>query len=243
MAKKKATKETCSLDEEMLMWTSYRYCIGRKTYVSSMAGYIAKKYYHLLNDDRLEHSARDIRNCILDSLRWSPFDFNYDGTVPSEERKPLEDLLTFMTTNNIDSEEKVLGVEKVTVYRDSYARNEPNRYRVTNKCPEVQRHVYQNDIDVLRPWMNLASCFDKKNHQLLHVKFDGKEEDIIAFESWVIETKECEDSPGYYRMNPWHWKKVYVSVDDFVNKGEYAGYIVSDYIESIKDNPYENVDI
>ena len=35
--KTKKQQEKCSMDEEMLMWTSYRYCIGRKTYVSSLA--------------------------------------------------------------------------------------------------------------------------------------------------------------------------------------------------------------
>ena len=39
-----------SLDDEMIFWTSYRYCIGRHTYVTSLADYMAKKYWDLLSD-------------------------------------------------------------------------------------------------------------------------------------------------------------------------------------------------
>ena len=47
----KNTKKTqLSLDEEMLFWTSYRYCIGRHTYVNSLAEYMAKKYDGDLNN-------------------------------------------------------------------------------------------------------------------------------------------------------------------------------------------------
>ena len=96
MKKKEKEKELCSLDEEMLLWTSYRYCIGRKTYVSSLAGYMAKKYYPILSKNGLENNAFDIRRCILDNLQFSPFNFQYEGTVPTKERKPL-------TTQNLQS--------------------------------------------------------------------------------------------------------------------------------------------
>ena len=233
--KKHNEKELCSLDEEMLLWTSYRYCIGRKTYVSSLAGYMAKKYYPILSKERLEHNAIDIRRCILNNLQWSPFTFGYEGTVSEDERRPLEDLLSFMTENHIDSAEKVLEISKVSVYHDTYKKGESHKYRVERATPEVQKYVYQMDIDNLIPWMNLASLFDTKGYKMIHVKYDGKEEDILAFESWTPDSLECEDSPGYYRTWPWHWKKVYVSVQGFLEKGEYCGYIVPEYIESVKD--------
>ena len=63
MKENKQTEEpkTITLDEEMLMWTSYRYCIGRQTYVTSLAPYIGKKYYPLMNDSQAQHTAEDIR--------------------------------------------------------------------------------------------------------------------------------------------------------------------------------------
>ena len=47
----KKKKNKCSMFEEMLMWTSYRYCIGRHTYVTSMAGEMAQNYYDRLDGD------------------------------------------------------------------------------------------------------------------------------------------------------------------------------------------------
>ena len=71
MAKKVSKKvEHCSLFEEMLMWTSYRYCIGRHTYVVTMAYDIAQHYYNKLTDEQKEHAADDIRQQILHQLLW-----------------------------------------------------------------------------------------------------------------------------------------------------------------------------
>ena len=82
----KKKKQEISIDEEMLIWTSYRYCIGRKTYVSTLAPYIGKKYYDLLSDERLDFMARDIRSCIYDQLRFNTVSFNYEGSVFEKER-------------------------------------------------------------------------------------------------------------------------------------------------------------
>ena len=38
--------------EEMLMWTSYRYAIGRKTYVSCLAHEIPQHYYEKLSKEK-----------------------------------------------------------------------------------------------------------------------------------------------------------------------------------------------
>ena len=91
------------------------------------------------------------------------------------------------------------------------------------------------DIDCLIPWMNLASLFDTDGHKIVHIEYDGKEEDVLAFESWTADSIECEDSPGYYRNWPWHWKKVYIGVDRFIQRGEYCGYIAPEYIKNVKD--------
>ena len=64
-------KPELSLDEEMLMWTSYRYCIGRKTYVNSLASYMAKKYYPLMSASQRQNAAFDIRRTIGDCLQFT----------------------------------------------------------------------------------------------------------------------------------------------------------------------------
>ena len=44
-----------SVDEELLMACATRYCIGRQTYVTSLAPYIGKKYYPLLSDRKIQN--------------------------------------------------------------------------------------------------------------------------------------------------------------------------------------------
>ena len=83
--------------------------------------------------------------------------------------------------------------------------------------------------------MDLASLFDINDHKLITVEYDGKKEKVVAFESWVGDTVECEDSPGYFMSVPWRWKKVYKSVDRYIEKGEYCGYIAPEYIKDVKD--------
>ena len=232
---KNSKNDTCSIDEEMLMWTSYRYCIGRKTYVSSLAGYMAKKYYPILSDERKLFTAKDIRSSILDHIRWTPFDFSYEGSVNYSQRKPVEDLMEFMKENNIDSLEKIMGIESVSVYHDTYKDGEKHKYRISTQTPQQQKLINQFDIECFFPWMDLASLFDINGHKLITVEYNGKKEKVVAFESWVGDTVECEDSPGYFMSVPWRWKKVYKSVDRYIEKGEYCGYIEPSYIKSIED--------
>lgn len=234
MAKKTTKKEMCSMDEEMLMWTSYRYCIGRKTYVNTLASYIAKKYYHILSDERLEFTASDIRKCIEDVLRLGMCDFSYDGTVSYGERNPIPDFLEWLN-GNVNSEKDLIGIEGVTCYKESYAKGTPKSYRVHNVTPHYNITAYDHELSDLLVWNDLASCFDKKNHKIIHTNVNGKEEDIECFESWVEDTVPCDDNPMYCRHKPWSWKKVWKSVEDFTTKGEYSGYLVEDYIVSVND--------
>ena len=59
--------------EEMLMWTSYRYAIGRKTYVSCLSYEIPQHYYKKLSKERREFIANDIRREIANHLICMPF--------------------------------------------------------------------------------------------------------------------------------------------------------------------------
>lgn len=103
MKKKSTERECCSLFEEMLMWTSYRYCIGRHTYVTSLAGEIAQHYYNRLSDERMEFTAADIRKEISDKLQWLPFNFKIHRMYDSDPFNPLDALLTFIQKNSIDT--------------------------------------------------------------------------------------------------------------------------------------------
>lgn len=178
----KKKKQEISIDEEMLIWTSYRYCIGRKTYVSTLAPYIGKKYYDLLSDERLDFMARDIRSCIYDQLRLNTVSFNYEGSVFEKERNALADFLTWIN-ENIEKDSDWLGIKEIICYKDSYSNDAPKKFEI-RKSDRVTLKPFQSDFEDLLIWEKLASFFDKKNYKKVLVEFNGKKEEILCFECW-----------------------------------------------------------
>lgn len=227
-------QQECSVDEEMLMWTSYRYCIGRKTYVSSLASYMAKKYYNILSKERKEFTASDIRNCIEDVFRFGGIDFNYDYNVNRNERNPVMDFMMWIN-DNINDEKDWLNIKSVVCYKESYNPDAPKLFKIITSDNPSRIPVYQHEFSDLMIWNDLATLFDVKNHKIVHVNFNGQEQDIECFESIVQDTVPCEDNPGYCKFKDWSWKKVWKSVDNFISRGEYCGYIDEEFIVDIKD--------
>ena len=233
MAKKKKETELCSIDEEMLMWTSYRYCIGRKTYVTSLAYYIAQKYYDKLSDERLEFTAEDIRDCIADILSFHRCcTLRYDGTVSRNRRYPLEDLLTAMSENGIDSQEKAIAVKEISVYCENYSDDAPKKFGIITGEENVRDYFDQSDIDELIPWACLASYFDKKNYVTVHTEMNGEKKDVLCYEGWTEDLLPIEGSKNTFRRWPMHWKKVYYAVDNGMH--EYTGHIAEEYIIGVE---------
>lgn len=232
MAKKKQ-KETLSLDEEMLMWTSYRYCIGRKSYVNSLASYIGKKYYHLLSDERAEITAQDIRRCISDTLHFGAITFTYEGSVSEKERDALSDFLIWLTENVTDSKD-LHNIDTITCYKDSYKADAPKKY-FTTKTHRLHLDAYEHDFSDLIVWHTLSSLFDKKNHKILTVNYNGEEKKVEAFECWCKKIAPIENEPNYYRAVPWKYTKAYITVEAYLNKGEHAPYVNEEYIIKIED--------
>jgi hypothetical protein len=228
-------KDKLSYEEEALMWTSYRYSIGRHTYVAELAYYMAEKYYNLLSDERMEFSAEDIRREILSHLENFPGHVEYDFNVSKEDRRPLEDMLQYWSDNSIDTLEKILSIDKIEIYHEGYAKGLPHKYRVVTKEPNTSQYMSQMEIDDLIPWANLASVFDKKNYKLVHSKYKGKEYSIVAFESWHHACKQSDDKKGFYQDIPWKYEKIYVPVDKFVSGTKNTTFIDPDTIISVED--------
>ncbi|MCF0114070.1 MAG: hypothetical protein HUJ56_01865 [Erysipelotrichaceae bacterium] len=214
--------EKCSIDEEMLMWTSYRYAIGRKTYVSSLASYMAHKYYPILTKQRLEFSAQDIRSCITDVLHCGFADFRYDGSVSYEEREGLPDLLRWIN-DNVNKDEDLIGINSIWVYKDGYSKDHPKLYRVCRETPARMRSFFDDYHDLLL-WNDLASCFDVRNHKMLTFPNGNQER---CFESWIQDNEFVKEENGYKYYQPvkFRYKMVYRSVEDFVARGERCGLI------------------
>lgn len=234
MAKKsKIEKEKLSLDEEMLMWTSYRYCIGRKTYVTSLASYIGQKYYNLLSDERAEFTSKDIKECISDCLRFGALSIKYDGTVSNNERDALSDLLAWFN-ENVSSKEDLANIDYISCYKDSYKEGEPKKFH-TAKTSNFNFEVFESDYSDLIVWHNLSSLFDKKNHKLITVNYDNKEKTIECFQVWDKCFTDHPTEKNCLKEIPWKYQKRWVSVENYLSFGERAGYLNEEFIIKIED--------
>lgn len=226
MAKK---KEKCSLFEEMLMWTSYRYCIGRHTYVTSLAGEMAQHYYNKLSDERLEFTANDIRREIYDKLQWLPFNFKIHRMYDSDSFNPFDVLMEFIDRVGIMSLDQFLSYSNIEydVHND--------KFEWEKKTPTIKSYFSISDIDDLLPWTDLASCFDKKNHKMVTLEYEGELHTYRCFKSWRKKTIPCEDKPGWCRTADFGWEPVWVSVDDYLKAGNTNRVLNSDFIKEIND--------
>lgn len=231
--KKNNTKETLSNDEEMLMWTSYRYCIGRKTYVGSLASYIGKKYYNLLSDNRKEFTAKDIRNCIADCLRFHIPSFDYEGSVSENERNPISDYITWLNDNNITSQEQLYNIKKIICYKNRYDENYPKLFDI-QKGEREWKHIYNTDIDHLITWDDLASLFDIKNHVHVTVNFNDEITTYKCFEVWRHKYEPIEENSTFVKQVPWQWEKCYIPIDNYLDNGEYAATLNPKYITNVE---------
>ena len=223
-------KKGCSLFEEMLMWTSYRYCIGRHTYVTSLAGEMAQHYYDKLSDERLEFTAKDIRSEIMYHLEFLPFKFRIQRWYEADEFNPIKVLMTFLKDYKIDSYDEFIKVCNL-----EYDVNH-NTFTFEKKEPTLKSYFSVSDIEDLLPWENLAACFDKKNHKMVTLEYDdGKTETHECFQSWTRKTVPMEDKPGYVRSAEWGWEPVWIDVDDYIKTGDNHRYINEEYIKEIKE--------
>lgn len=230
MSKKKT--ENLDLDEEILMFCAYRYAIGRKTYVSTLAPYIAKKYYPLLSDERAEFTAMDIRRSIADCLRYGHPSFVYDVSVFDKDRNPIADYLTWLNANVQDSKD-LQCITNVTCYKENYNPETPKSFAV-DRTQRKTWECYQSDIDDLLTWDSLASCLDRANHVNVTVECEGKDVIIRCFETWRHLNVPCKDNPMYYQRVPWKWVKCYVSVDRYLKMGDYCGALVDEYVKKVE---------
>ena len=191
-------KKECSLFDEMLMWTSYRYCIGRRSYVSSMARDMARRYYGMLSDERLEFTSFDIRREIMDRMRFLPFDFNIHRMLETDPLDPIDALMRFIEDREIKSLDEMLCFSRIDY--DSH----DDSYKYEKKIPTINSYFSISDIEDLLPWDELASCFDIKRHRKIKVK-DGKT--YTCFKAWRRKAVPCEESPGFFRNAEFGWEQ------------------------------------
>jgi len=213
------------------MWTSYRYCIGRHTYVTSMAHDIAKHYYDRLGTDRKEFTATDIRREIMDHLKRLPFKFEIHRVYNYDELNPLDVLFTFINEQNITS------VDEFVKFSEIIYHSHENKFEFNPCEPTIKSYFSLSDLEDLLPWNDLASCFDEKQHKIIIIDADGEEVMYKCFKSWRRKTiPVSEDCYGIrtVRNAEFGWNPVWIPVDEYL-KSEYGGYITTDIVKEVKD--------
>lgn len=217
-------KEKCSLFEEMLMWTSYRYCIGRKSYVSSMSDDIGVHYYNKLPNDRKQFTAEDIRREISNNLNWLPFNFTIYRTLSEDKFDPIGVLMKFFEKENIKSYDNLANYSKVTydVHKDKFEFNK--------QTPTIKPFFDRSDLEGLIRWDRLASLFDVDNHKIVTLT-DGTE--VEAFYIWSKNLHKLEGT-DYYQFDEFGWHKELVPVKEYIEKSIHV-YIPEKNIKEIKD--------
>lgn len=213
--KEKITVEMSPRNLEDFIWMSYRYCIGRKTIAAAAhACTIAELIFknpNSLSEDRKEFMAQDIRQCILDTLKWNKrlrFENNYHWYNTNWDFYTL--LLEGMSECPYPNEAVfVIDFE--------------------NRKLTWERREYQNRIDKpddmyndLIGWVKLANALDKTCHKDIVVNVNGKEYIERCF-PYVARTQN-------------EYKQVWASLEqDAGAKIDQQGFIIPELIVGIKD--------
>ena len=207
----KKKSEKCSLFEEMLMWTSYRYAIGSKTYVSCLAYEIPQHYYHRLTPERRQFTAYDIRREIYEHLRIVlPFGFRIDRMTDKDKLNPLETLFTFFNSE-VDSFDVMQTLANL-VY-DAHSKT----FKVEEKKPIIESSFSISDINHFLPWETFASCFDDSEH----IVVNGK----TLFKTWQRKLVPVPGREGYFWQADFGWEPIWYDLETFLKNGEYSGYL------------------
>jgi hypothetical protein len=219
----------CSIDEEMLMWTSYRYCIGRKTYVNTLANYIASHYYPILSDERKQFTAKDIKDCINQVLFLSTPSLCYNGNVSYDNRDGLDDLIKYLN-ENVNGEKDLIGIKSIEVIQKSYTN--PEKYFETSPLNR-NRTILDFDLQDLLIWYNLAQCFNIKDYKKVWYKTDSDEASVLCFKTWMNKYIESED--GFHYRSRFKYEERYIPITDYLSNPSMIRYINPDSILKIED--------
>lgn len=240
MKKQKTIKNPgLSMDEEMLVWTSCRYCIGRHTYVSTLAPYILKKYYNLMSPEQRAHNAEDIRRQIADKLNFMPFTFRMDPNFKGPHYDPFAYLFQFIEEHNITCMDDLLKYSRIEARPEVWHVGKgPALFDYDMKGEEkYKRDLYVHEFEDLFEWDALASALNVEKHVLVYLK--GKEEPVEAFPCWVRKTEPVEDPRNtdkiqYFKNVDFGWEQVLRPLDACIETQSFTRYIPKDMIEKIE---------
>lgn len=182
-----------------LVWTSMRYCIGRKSYVMALADDIGINCYDKFVKEELQFFATDIRRQLAEQLHFLPFSLNIERLSSEDRYDPIGTLMGFINTEQIKSI-KELGNYCEVVY-DAHK----GVYQTRTAAPNPTDYIYSTDIDDLLCWDRLANLFDMDVHRLLTLN-DGTK--VIAFPYWTRDMEQVGENLYQNKEFGWHteWK-------------------------------------
>ena len=172
----KKTIEISPKNLEDFIWMSYRYCIGRRTAAAhAHAGAIADiifKNPDLLSKERREFMAQDIRQSILDTLKWNKrirFENNYHWHNTNWDFYTL--LLDGMSECPYPLEARyVIDMEKRTL---SWEKLENAVIDYTDRRLSVDKP--DDMYDDLIVWVKLANALDESCHKDVTINVEGQD--------------------------------------------------------------------
>jgi hypothetical protein len=184
--KKKKIKNVSDLlikdKKDDLVYLSYHYALGRKTYAALHAGEIASHVYGKMSVERSIFMAHDIRKEIYTRLNWAHFNFGGEYWI-EDKYCPIEMFMQFMRQNNINNIKQLRGYTHIEpVIEDG---NLKFITEWSSEEAEKNSYIFASDIEDYFCWADLASCLDYNSHKWCKIKYDGKEEYVQYFDSWV----------------------------------------------------------
>lgn len=224
-------KNQISVDEELLVCGAWRYGIGRRSYYSTVASYIGKKYYKLFSDERLAFNAKDIRNEIANHLSFGNSSFRYEYSVMEEERNPIKDLIEWKSQYKGD----LSNIKEICCYKDSYNKDVPKKFEVitTDRASDLNMELFE--INHLLDWDSLASLFNKKGHKQVTVEYNNEVKTLECFPVWVQKSVPMVNENGtFYQRVEGEYEVAYVGVEKFLKTGNFGLTLNPDYIKNIE---------
>ena len=230
-----------------LVYLSYHYACGSRSYASLHAGEIAKHAYSTMSNERRKFISQDIRREIYSHLgfMWCNFRCSYDIMGKYD---PIDIFMKFIEDCHVVNKKQLYGYTLIEPVIDSDGIKFITEWDGTKV--ENENNFYPYEVDDYLCWADLASCFDEDKLSVCVVKYDGKEEKIVYFESWVrdydgrityedVKTKVIEMLDKHCisseNINKENTKYLIKEAERFYDVPDYADDLYDVYYYDVKD--------
>ena len=207
------------LVENDLQWYSAHYALGRHSYASLHCHDIAQYGREVLDNNRKEFMAFDIRREISERLKWS---LNFHQTIGSEDRlNPIEMLMNFLKEHSVTSANEIARYKWIEVSEEQDGTISFHTKLAEDETGSTSYLSFSSSIDDLLGWNDLASYFDPKCHKHCKVRFNNEEKIIKYFDSW----HRCSYQEGVFP-----YQTVKIAIETYEKNPSRYCYICEEYV-------------